>query len=98
MKEYANYRKEKQPIEYPSAGSTFKRGADFITAKLIDECGLKGYQIGGAEVSKKHANFIINKGNATGKDIHDLILYVKETVKRETGVDLKIEQEFVNWE
>ena len=98
MNEYAKYRKEKQPIEYPSAGSTFKRGKDFITAKLIDDAGLKGYSIGGAEVSKKHANFIINKGNATGKDIHDLILYVKETVKRETGVDLKIEQEFVNWE
>ena len=61
MDEYATYRKEKQPIEYPSAGSTFKRGNDFITAKLIDECGLKGYQIGGAQVSEKHAGFIINK-------------------------------------
>ena len=65
MDEYATYRKEKQPIEYPSAGSTFKRGNDFITAKLIDECGLKGYQIGGAQVSEKHAGFIINKENAT---------------------------------
>ena len=69
MTEYANFRKEKQPIEYPSAGSTFKRGSDFITAKLIDECGLKGYQIGGAQVSEKHAGFIINKGNATSKDV-----------------------------
>ena len=62
MTEYANYRKERQPIEYPSAGSTFKRGEDFITAKLIDECGLKGYQIGGAQISEKHAGFIINNG------------------------------------
>ena len=61
MDEYMQFRKEKQPIEYPSAGSTFKRGIDFITAKLIDECGLKGYQIGGAQISEKHAGFIINK-------------------------------------
>lgn len=61
MKEYAESRKDKQPIEFPSAGSTFKRGEDFITAKLIDECGLKGYQIGGAQISEKHAGFIINK-------------------------------------
>ena len=53
-------RKEKQPIQMPSAGSTFKRGNNFITAKLIDECGLKGYKIGDAEVSKKHAGFIVN--------------------------------------
>ena len=73
MTEYATYRKEKQPIEYPSAGSIFKRGTDFITAKLIDECGLKGYTIGGAAVSLKHAGFIINKGNATAKDVLKLI-------------------------
>lgn len=87
-----------QPLEFPSAGSVFRNPDGDYAWRLIDVCGLKGYSIGGAEVSKKHANFIINKGNATGKDIHDLILYVKETVKRETGVDLKIEQEFVNWE
>ena len=69
MEEYARYRKEKQPIEYPSAGSTFKRGNDFITAKLIDEAGLKGYSIGGAEVSIKHSGFIINKGKAKTQDI-----------------------------
>ena len=91
MEEYANYRKEKQPIEYPSAGSTFKRGADFITAKLIDEAGLKGYSIGGAEVSNKHAGFIINKGNATAKDILELIEYVKHEV--EEKFDKKIELE-----
>ena len=78
MDEYAKSRKEKQPIEYPSAGSTFKRGKDFITAKLIDEAGLKGYQIGGAQVSEKHAGFIINKGDATATDILNLIEYVKK--------------------
>ena len=91
MEEYATYRKEKQPIEYPSAGSTFKRGTDFITAKLIDEAGLKGYSIGGAEVSSKHAGFIINKGNATAKDILELIEYVKHKV--EEKFDKKIELE-----
>ena len=91
MTEYATYRKEKQPIEYPSAGSTFKRGTDFITAKLIDECGLKGYQIGGARISEKHAGFIINKGNATAKDVINLMEYTKEQVYKKFGK--KIEQE-----
>ena len=102
IKELIEERKQKrlmtQPLNYPSAGSVFRNPDGDYAWRLIDVCGLKGYQIGGAEVSKKHANFIINKGNATGKDIHDLILYVKNTVKKETGVDLKIEQEFVNWE
>ena len=80
MQEYANFRKEKQPLEYPSAGSTFKRGSDFITAKLIDECGLKGYQIGGAQISEKHAGFIVNKGDATARDVIELMKYVKEQV------------------
>lgn len=91
MTEYANYRKEKQPIEYPSAGSTFKRGEDFITAKLIDECGLKGYQIGGAQISEKHAGFIINKDNATAEDVLKLIKYTEEQVYNKFGK--KIEQE-----
>ena len=80
MNEYRKKRLETQPLDMPSAGSTFKRGNDFITAKLIDESGLKGYSIGGAEVSLKHAGFIINKGNATAKDIINLINYVKEKV------------------
>lgn len=87
-----------QPLEFPSAGSVFRNPEGDYAWRLIDICGLKGYTIGGAQVSKKHANFIINKGNATGKDVHDLILFVKNKVKEETGVDLKIEQEFVNWE
>ena len=85
MQEYSKKRRESQPLEMPSAGSTFKRGEDFITAKLIDESGLKGYSIGGAEVSTKHAGFIVNKGNATAKDIIDLINYVKEKVYEKFG-------------
>ena len=93
MDEYLNYRKEKQPIEYPSAGSTFKRGEDFITAKLIDEAGLKGLSVGGAKVSNKHAGFIINKGNATAKDILDLIEIVKEKIyeKYQKKIELEVE-------
>lgn len=95
MNKFAKSRKEKQPLEYPSAGSTFKRGTDFITAKLIDECGLKGYQIGGAQVSEKHAGFIINKENATAKDIIDLVEYVKKTVKEKTGKSIDLEVEII---
>ena len=95
MDELAKQRKEKQPLEYPNAGSTFKRGEGYITAKLIDECGLKGYNINGAEVSIKHANFIINVGNAKGEDIKKLILEIKEQVKEKYDIELKCEQEFV---
>ena len=95
MTEYANFRKEKQPIEYPSAGSTFKRGADFITAKLIDECGLKGYQIGGAQISEKHAGFIINKENATAEDVIKLIEYTKEQVYNKFGKKIELEVEII---
>jgi len=102
IKELIEERKQKrnmtQPLEFPSAGSVFRNPENDYAWRLIDVCGLKGYKIGGAEVSKKHANFIINSKNATGKDIHDLILFVQSTVKKETGVELKIEQEFVNWE
>ena len=80
MDEYMQFRKEKQPIEYPNAGSTFKRGEDFVTAKLIDEAGLKGYKIGGAQVSEKHAGFIVNVDNATAKDVIELTDYIKEKI------------------
>ena len=95
MEEYSNYRREKQPIEYPSAGSTFKRGTDYITAKLIDEAGLKGYSIGGAEVSSKHAGFIINKGNATAKDILELIEYVKYNIEKKYNKKIELEIEII---
>ncbi len=93
MEEYATYRKEKQPIEYPSAGSTFKRGTDFITAKLIDEAGLKGYTIGDAEVSTKHSGFIINKGEATAEQVLALVKHVQEKVyeKFHKKIELEIE-------
>ena len=95
MAEYLNSRKEKQPINYPSAGSTFKRGEDYITAKLIDECGLKGYSVGGAQVSEKHAGFVINKDNATAKDVIELIEYVRKTVLKKFKKDIKLEIEIV---
>ena len=95
MEEYSTYRREKQPIEYPSAGSTFKRGTDYITAKLIDEAGLKGYSIGGAEVSSKHAGFIINKGNATAKDILELIEYVKYNIEKKYNKKIELEIEII---
>ena len=79
----------------PSGGSTFKRGEDFITAKIIDECGLKGYSIGGAQVSEKHAGFIVNTGNATAQDVIDLINYVKETVHKKTGKKIELEIEIL---
>ena len=91
MNEYAQYRKEKQPIEFPSAGSTFKRGTDFITAKLIDEAGLKGYSIGGAKISEKHAGFIINTGNATAQDILDLVKYTTDKVYEKFGKKIELE-------
>ena len=95
INELAQKRKEKQPLEYPNAGSTFKRGEGFITAQLIDECGLKGYNIGGAEVSQKHAGFIINKNKATTKEILDLIEYVQKIVKEKTGKEIKLEIEIL---
>ena len=98
MDEYLTSRKEKQPIEYPSAGSTFKRQQGIMTAKLIDECGLKGFQIGGAKVSEKHAGFVINYDNATAKDILDLIKYVKEKVKEKYGIKIKEEIRIVGEE
>ena len=95
MEELSAERKEKQPWEYPSAGSTFKRKEGVITAKLIDECGLKGYSIGGAEVSKKHAGFVINKGNATAKDILDLIEYIKKNVYEKFNIEIEEEIEII---
>ena len=87
-----------QPLNFPSAGSVFRNPEDDYAGRLIEECNLKGYKLGGAMVSEKHANFIVNFKNATGKDVHDLILFVKDKVKEKHGIELKIEQEFVNWE
>lgn len=95
MEYYEKQRREKQPIEYPSAGSTFKRGDSYITAKLIDECGLKGYSIGGAQISEKHAGFIINKGNATSEDILELIKYTKKKVFEKFNIEIAEEIEII---
>ena len=95
MDEYSQYRKTKQPIEYPSAGSTFKRGKDYITAKLIDDAGLKGYSIGDAVVSTKHSGFVINKGNASAKDVLDLVKYIKDTIEEKFNKQIELEIEVV---
>ena len=91
MEENLQSRKSKQPIDKPSAGSTFKRGTNYITAALIDQCGLKGKKVGGAEVSTKHAGFIINSGNATAEDIIKLTKLVQEQVFEKTGNKIELE-------
>lgn len=91
-------RREKQPLEYPSAGSTFKRPEGYFAGKLIEDAGLKGYRIGGAQVSEKHAGFIINRENATGNDVRRLIRYVQEKVKETSGVELECEVRYLGTE
>ena len=88
MSDLLGRRKDKQPLEYPSAGSTFKRPEGYFAGALIEECNLKGKQIGGARVSEKHAGFIINYDNATSSDVLKLIDFVKSTVEKEKGVTL----------
>ena len=87
-----------QPLEFPSAGSVFRNPEGDFAGRLIESCNLKGTKIGDAEVSEKHANFIINKGHATSQDVHDLIMLVHDTVLQKTNVDMTIEQEFIGWE
>lgn len=91
MRELAVKRRDKQPLEFPSAGSVFKRPEGYFAGALIEQCGLKGYSIGGAEVSEKHAGFIINRGRATAKDVHALIEHIQSVVFNETGVSLECE-------
>ena len=91
MEDLIRRRKEKQPLNYPSAGSTFKRPAGHFAGALIEQCGLKGASVGGAQVSEKHAGFIINTGNATCADVLGLIEKVRETVLAQTGVLLEPE-------
>ena len=95
MEKYSNSRKEKQPLEYPSAGSTFKRGEDFLTAKLIEEAGLKGLCVGEAEVSTKHSGFIINKGNAKAKDVLELVEKVKKEIYKKFDKKIELEIEVI---
>lgn len=91
MEDLASRRREKQPLEYPSAGSTFKRPPGHFAAKLIEEAGLRGFSVGGAQVSEKHCGFVVNKGNATAADIYALITKVQEQVKRSSQVTLEPE-------
>lgn len=91
MDDFGNRRRHKQPLNLPSAGSTFKRPEGYFAAALIDECKMKGTTMGGAQVSKKHAGFIVNIGDATCSDVLGLVEHVRETVLRETDVSLELE-------
>ena len=91
MDELAARRKEKQPLEYPSAGSMFKRPEGYFAAALIDQCGLKGFSVGGAQVSEKHAGFVVNRGGATCADVLELVRQVQARVQEQTGVALEME-------
>ena len=98
IKDRLKRRLETQPLEYPSAGSVFRNPKDQYAGELIEKLGLKGLYKGKAQVSEKHANFIINRGGATASNIKELMELVKYAVKENYGIDLKIEQEMVNWE
>ena len=91
MKELAARRREKQPLEYPSAGSTFKRPQGYFAGKLIEDAGLRGYGMGGARVSEKHCGFVINGGNATASDVMALCGHIRKTVLEQSGVELEME-------
>ena len=95
MNDLNSRRREKQPLQYPSCGSFFKRPEGHFAGALIEQAGLKGYSVGDAQVSEKHAGFIINRGNATARDIRALMRHVQSTVLRESGVMLEPEVRFV---
>lgn len=95
MAELSKKRREKQPMEYPSAGSTFKRPENYFAGKLIMDAGLRGFRIGGAQVSEKHCGFVINKGNAMAADVREVIAEIQERVKRQYGVELEPEVIFL---
>lgn len=98
MKNRLKRRMESQPLNYPSAGSVFRNPTDMFAGELIEKAGLKGMKQGGAMISDKHANFIINIGDATGEDVRNLILYTQKKIQEKYNIQLKLEQEFVNWE
>ena len=95
MTDYNKRRADKQPLNMPSAGSTFKRPEGYFAGKLIQDSGLMGYSVGGAQVSEKHAGFVVNKGGATAKDVLELIEYIKNTVREKFGVELTPEVRLV---
>ena len=91
MRELNERRRDKQPLDLPSAGSAFKRPEGYYAAALIDEVGLKGYTVGGAQVSEKHAGFVVNRGGATSHDVYELLMHVRSTVYTQKGVELEPE-------
>lgn len=91
MEDFANRRRSKQPLEYPSAGSTFKRPTGYFAGKLIEDAGLKGFRVGDAQVSEKHCGFVINRGNASAADVLELCSQVRQKVKEQFGVELELE-------
>lgn len=91
MEENTKKRREKQPVNYPNAGSIFKRKKEYIPAEIIDKCGLKGYNINDAYISEKHAGFIVNKGNAKAEDVLNLIEHIRQTVKGKYNINLELE-------
>lgn len=95
MEEYTERRREKQPLEFPSAGSMFKRPEGYYAAALIEQSGMKGYSVGGAQVSAKHSGFVVNKGGATTEDIEKLVETVRKTVYEKTGIMLETEPVFL---
>ena len=95
MQELAGMRSSKQPLQYPSAGSTFKRPEGYFAGKLIMDSGLRGYQVGGAQVSEKHCGFVINTGNATARDVRNLMADVQRIVEEKYGVKLEPEVKFL---
>ena len=95
MEELEQKRKSSQPLEFPSAGSVFKRPEGYFAGKLIQDCGLKGLTVGGAQVSEKHAGFIVNRGGATARDVKALVERIQEEVLRQTGVALECEIRFL---
>lgn len=95
MEELSFRRRDKQPLEYPSAGSTFKRPVGGFAAQLIEEAGLKGFSVGGAQVSEKHSGFVVNKGDATADDILAVIDYVRKVVNEKTGIQLETEVKII---
>lgn len=96
MDELMQRRRDKQPLEYPSCGSTFKRPEGYFAAELIEECGLKGCSIGGAQVSEKHSGFVINRGGATFEDVTALVEHIKSVVREQKGVELECEMLIVD--
>ena len=91
MRELAKKRREKQPLEYPSAGSTFKRLEGNFAEKLIEDAGLKGFSVGGAMISEKHSGFVVNYNDATAEDVMELCRQVREKVKALNGIELEME-------